>query len=109
LPPRDRIRAYKELRKAAEEATDNEFQQMILLMSATGQELESETQVTSILDKIDAATLGITGIKAISALKRMSSTARNLSHVPDVATTVVDVAARSEDAAASVSMSRLDA
>lgn len=109
LPPRDRIRAYKELRKAAEEATDNEFQQMILLMSATGQELESETQVTSILDKIDAATLGITGIKAISALKRMSSTARNLSHVPDVATTVVNVAARSEDAAASVSMSRLDA
>lgn len=109
LPPKERIRAFKELRKAAQEATDNEFQQMVLLMSATGVETESNTQLASILDKVDTATLGLTGIKAVSALKRLSSTARNVAHVPDVAATVVDVASRSEDAANAVSMSRLDA
>lgn len=109
LPPRERVSAFRELRKAAKEATDNEFEQMILLMAATDRSAGQEEVAMGVLDKIDLLGLTATTIKATSAIKRVASTARQLKKVPDIASTVVDVASRSEEGANAVSMTRLDA
>lgn len=109
LPPKERVAAFRELRKAAKEATDNEFEQMILLMASTDATAGSEESAMGVLDKIDLIGLTATTAKVASTIKRVSSTARQLKRVPEVASTVVDVAARSEEAANAVSMTRLDA
>lgn len=108
LTPREKVRAYKVLKDAAIEATDNELEQMFLMMSATGQTTAGEEQQQALGEKLDI--LGsMTALKMVSALKRISSTVRQVKKAGNVAATVVDVASRSDDAAKAVSMTRLDA
>ncbi|QXN67700.1 hypothetical protein [Vibrio phage VP41s3] len=109
LTPREKVRVYKVFKDAAIEATDNELEQMFLLMAATGQTTIGEERQAALGEKLDIG-LTVAGMpKVISAIKRITSPVREVKKSAKIASTIVDVASRSDDAAAAVAMDRLDA
>ena len=104
----EQVAMFEVMKDAAVSVTDNELQQMFLLMGATGDTSIAEEAFNQTMDKLVVA--GVVG-KVITSLTKATRMARSLAKAGEAgkAATILDEAAKGNRPARELQASRLDA